>query len=237
MFKKVLLAGLILLAPCAYAQEAFWAFDDDDKELIIPPECDEVFEADELYEIGIRLLEETGYARQGAGYCLLAAALAPDGHAEAQYQVAQMYHKGIALPKSDLAAYRWATLAALNGSEKADQLGASIEQFLSIDDIQASTDSLASMLDVIKGQWQTKVLKVEEDLNNRLAYRNELRERKKERDRKNRHRRKKVNIDGSVELANEVVRDDIPDTPSGGVEKGQAMFSQEDLDNVPMPSS
>lgn len=237
MFKKVLLAGLILLAPCAYAQEAFWAFDDDDKELIIPPECDEVFEADELYEIGVRLLEETGYARQGAAYCLLAAALAPDGHAKAQYKVAEMYHKGLALPKSDLAAYRWATLAALNGSEEADHLGASIEQFLSIDDIQASTDSLASMLDVVKGQWQTKVLKVEEELNNRLAYRNELRERKKERDRRNRRRKKKANMAQPVEVADETKTEAIPDTPSGGVEKGQAMFSQEDLDNVPMPSS
>ena len=148
-----------------------------------------------------------------------------------------MYHKGLALPKSDLAAYRWATLAALNGSEEADHLGASIEQFLSIDDIQASTDSLASMLDVVKGQWQTKVLKVEEELNNRLAYRNELRERKKERDRRNRRRKKKANMAQPVEVADETKTEAIPDTPSGGVEKGQAMFSQEDLDNVPMPSS
>ena len=235
MFKKVLLAGLILLAPCAYAQEAFWAFDDDDKELLIPPECDEVFEADELYEIGKRLLEETGYARQGAGYCLLAAAL--DGHPEAQYKVAEMYHKGIALPKSDLAAYRWATLAALNGNEDADRLGVSIEKFLSIDDIQASTDSLSSMMGTIKSQWESKILKVDEELADRLAYRNELRERKRERIRAQNRKNKRRKIAVQQQLVPVPTQMEIPDTPAGGVEKGQAMFSQEDLDNVPMPSS
>ena len=49
-----------------------------------------------------------------------------------------------------MAAYKWATLAALNGNEEADQLGASIEQFLSIQDIELSTNSLANLIGTIK---------------------------------------------------------------------------------------
>ena len=224
MFKKGLfLAGLLLLTPCVQAQEAFWAFDDEGKELIIPPECDEVFEADELYEIGMRLLDETGYARQGAAYCLLAAAL--DGHVEAQYQVAHMYHKGIGLPKSDLAAYRWATLSALNGSEEGDRLGAGIEQFLSIQDIQAATDSLNSMMGTIKDQWQNKILEAEEELANRRAYRDELLEKKKAK-RKGRRFKKVAKSPASS----------VPATPAGGVAAGESLFSQDDLKNVPLPT-
>ena len=107
---------------------------------------------EELYEIGMHFLEEPGYVRQGAGYCLLAAAQL--GNVDAQYQVAQMYHKGLALPKSDLAAYKWATLAALNGHEEADKFGASIEQFLSIDDIQDSTSTLGDSLSLIRQSQQ-----------------------------------------------------------------------------------
>ena len=106
----------------------------------------------------MRLLEETGYAKQGAPYCLIAAAL--DNHTEAQYQVARLYQKGILLPKSDLAAYKWATLAALNGHAEADRLGANIEQFLSIQDIEASTKSLADLIPVI-AQATQKELDVE----------------------------------------------------------------------------
>ena len=223
MFKKGLfLAGLLLLTPCVWAQEAFWAFDDEGKELIIPPECDEVFEADELYEIGMRLLDETGYARQGAAYCLLAAAL--DGHVEAQYQVAHMYHKGIGLPKSDLAAYRWATLSALNGSEDGDRLGAGIEQFLSIQDIEAATNSLGSMMDTIKEQWRNKILEAEEELSNRRAYRDELLEQKKA---KKKGRRVKKTAKASTSS--------VSATPAGGVAAGESLFSQDDLKNVPMP--
>lgn len=148
MLKKWLLIGFLLMAPGVMAQEAFWGFDDNGDEMIIPPECDTTFDADELYDIGIRLLDETGSARMGAAYCLLSSAFA--GHVGAQLEVAKMYHKGIGMPKSDLAAYKWATLAALNGNEEADQLGASIEQFLSIQDIELSTNSLANLIGTIK---------------------------------------------------------------------------------------
>ena len=156
MLKKFLLLAFILLfAPCVLAQEVFWGYDEQGKELIVPPECDSDQKADELYEIGMHLFEETGYARQGASYCLLAAAM--DNHPQAQYQVAHMYHKGILLPKSDLAAYKWATLAALNGNEEGDKLGAGIEQFLSIQDIELSTKSLESLLPIITKNTQQKL--------------------------------------------------------------------------------
>ena len=145
----------MLFASCVCAQEVFWGYDEDNRELMIPPECDSVQEASELYEVGMRLLEETGYARRGASYCLLAAAM--DNHPRAQYQVAQMYHKGILLPKSDLAAYKWATLAALNGDEDADRLGATMEQFLSIQDIELSTQSLDALLPVITQNFQQQL--------------------------------------------------------------------------------
>ena len=125
MLKRLFLIGFVVLfAPAVMAQEVFWGFDEDNRELIIPPECDSSLTAQELFDAGMRLMEETGYAKQGAPYCLLAAAL--DNHSEAQYQVARLYQKGILLPKSDLAAYKWATVAALNGHADADRLGASI---------------------------------------------------------------------------------------------------------------
>ena len=141
MLKKLLFISFLFITPGVMAQEAFWSFDDNGEEMIIPPECDTTFDAEELYEIGVRLLEETGSAQMGAGYCLLSSAFA--GHVGAQLEVAKMYHKGISMPKSDLAAYKWATLAALNGNEEADQLGATIEQFLSIQDIEISTEYIS----------------------------------------------------------------------------------------------
>ena len=169
MLKKLLLTVCVLVAAPAMAQEVFWGFDEDDNTMIIPQECDNAFyeggtqmNPEELYEIGMHFLEEPGYVRQGAGYCLLAAAQL--GNVDAQYQVAQMYHKGLALPKSDLAAYKWATLAALNGHKEADQLGASIEQFLSIDDIQVSTNSLGDSLSLIRQRQQNDLEAVSKEV-------------------------------------------------------------------------
>lgn len=149
MFKKLFLISLLFISSSVMAQESFWGFDDYNHEMIIPPECDSTFDPDELYSEGIRLLEnETGSAQLGAGYCLLSAAF--EGHVEAQYRVAVMYHKAIAMPKSDLAAYKWATIAALNGHAAADALGANIEQFLSIQDIEMSAQSLDSLIAKMK---------------------------------------------------------------------------------------
>ena len=156
MLKKLFLIGFAMLfAPVVMAQEVFWSFDEDNRELIIPPECDSSLTAQELFDAGMRLMEETGYAKQGAAYCLLAAAL--DNYPEAQYQVALLYQKGILLPKSDLAAYKWATIAALNGHADADRLGASIEQFLSIQDIEASTRSLENLIPTIRADMRKEM--------------------------------------------------------------------------------
>ncbi len=170
MFKKLLLISFLLLSSPICAQEAFWGFDDNGDEMIIPPECDTTFDPDELYDIGVRLLDEVGSARMGAAYCLLSSAFA--GHVGAQLEVAKMYHKGIAMPKSDLAAYKWATLAALNGNEEADQLGANIEQFLSIQDIELSTNSLANLIGTITLKRQeelTEENQIYQDKKNQLS--------------------------------------------------------------------
>ncbi len=156
MLKKLFFIVLMVFGTStAMAQEVFWGFDENDRELIVPPECDNTLDSEELFSAGMRLLEETGYAKQGAPYCLLAAAL--DNHAEAQYQVARLYQKGILLPKSDLAAYKWATLGALNGHADADRLGATLEQFLSIQDIEAATRSLDGLLPTLTEAAQQKL--------------------------------------------------------------------------------
>lgn len=138
MLKKIILC---LLAVCvsfsARAQEVFWGFDEAGKEMFVPTECDSTFDPDELYDLGMRFLNETGYIQQGAGYCMMASAFL--GNIDAQYRVAWMYHRGIGLPKSDLAAYKWASLAALKGHQEADELAVNIEQFLTVEDMDKST--------------------------------------------------------------------------------------------------
>lgn len=246
MLKKILLLSfLVLSAPALQAQEVFWGFGEDDRELIVPPECDNSLEAEELFEIGMRLLEETGYAKQGAPYCIMAAAL--DNHVEAQYEVARLYHKGILLPKSDLAAYKWATLAALNGHHEADLLGANLEQFMSIQDIEASTKSLTSLIPVIAQNTQEK-LQAEVEKQEKLKAEIEF---------------AKKDIADLKKFGKIMPREEIaPPSPVSGAKTesvkksssksvlGQArenreerakpnesIFSEQDLENAPMPST
>ena len=259
MLKKILLIGFItLFAPTVMAQEVFWGFDENNRELIVPPECDSSLSAQELYDAGMRLLEETGYAKLGAPYCLLAAAL--DNHAEAQYQVARLYQKGILLPKSELAAYKWATVAALNGHLEADRLGAGIEQFLSIQDIEASTKSLEGLLPIITESAQkemedeeAKQEKLKEDIEVAKADVNDLKKYGKILSRSS----KKV---AAKKVTEETTSDEGEATETKKVKStrkkkqksilsrerenrkerakaNESIFSQEDLDNAPMPSN
>ena len=267
MIKKFLLCGIaILFASCASAQEVFWGYDEQNRELLIPPECDSVQETSELYEIGMRLFEENGYASRGASYCLLAAAM--ENHPKAQYQVATMYHKGILLPKSDLAAYKWATLAALNGEEEADRLGASIEQFLSTQDIELSTRSLDALLPMIMENSKREVednIKKQALLKQAIkAVNAEVRDLKKygrirpATIKKNKEAQQALNerLNG-LDVAGED-EEDLPKVQKGKVkeksnkkvsvnsasdkQKGrakpnEAIYSQQDLNDIPMPSS
>ena len=240
MFKKALLLGFLLLsAPALQAQEVFWGFDENDRELIIPPECDDSLAPQELFDVGIRLLEETGYARQGAPYCLMAAAL--DGHVEAQYEVARLYHKGGLLPKSDLAAYKWATLAALSGHPQADLLGANIEQFLSIQDIEISTKSLTNLIPVISDTAQRKLwaeVDKQEKIKQQIAW-----TKKDIRDLKAYGRmfpreavetpKTEVSVSGKSKSVIGVARQNNQERARAN----EPIFSQRDLDNAPMPTA
>ena len=254
MKKFLLFCIILLISPCVLAQEAFWGYDEENRELIIPPECDGSLEADELYELGMRLFNETGYARQGASYCLLAAAM--DNHPEAQYQIAHMYHKGLLLPKSDLAAYKWATLGALNGNEDADKLGASIEQFLSIQDIEASTRSLESLLPTItestKQRLQKEIEKQAQIKQSIKSIKAEIADLKKYgRIRKQTIQANKQSAEKLKEIISESVQasniDTTPAISSSTIKerrdktqrarKDESIYSQRDLDAIPMPAS
>jgi len=155
MLKKLIL--FLCLSLPVYAQEVFWGFDDNGKEMFIPAECDSTFDADELYDLGMRFLNETGYIQQGAGYCMIASAFL--GNVDAQYRVAWMYHRGIGLPKSDLAAYKWASLAALKGHQEADELAVNIEQFLSVEDMEQSTAFLNETIKMFNQMSEKEAMK------------------------------------------------------------------------------
>lgn len=162
--KRILLSGLMLGALVfagieAKAQNAFWTYDEQNREAIIPPQCDGQFDearggvfmpsADDLFAQGELFLMDKGEKRLGAGYCLIAAAV--QGHTEAQYRLAQLYNKGIVLPQNDLVAYKWAFIASMNGHEGASRLALLLEQFLTTEEIQLATSSIEGMLpDMLK---------------------------------------------------------------------------------------
>ena len=136
------------------AQTAFWSFDANNDEIEIPLQCDGHFDEtrggvflptpEELYDYGESFLLEKGKEQSNAAYCFLSAAL--QGHVDSQYRIAQMYNKGIVLPQDDLAAYKWAFLAALHGHKKAERMALTLEQLLSTTDISLATQSIQSML-------------------------------------------------------------------------------------------
>lgn len=237
MLKKLLLIGfMVLLTSAAMAQEVFWGFDEDNRELIVPPECDNTFEAQELFDIGMRLLDETGYAKQGAPYCLLAAAL--DNHSEAQYQVARLYQKGILLPKSDLAAYKWATLAALNGHQEADQMGANIEQFLSIQDIEASTKSLENLIPIIAENTQKELsaeVAKQEKLKQEISTAKQDIKDLKQYGRIKTHQKKVASAEIKSDSKKKSILSQAKENKAERAKENESIFSQEDLDNAPMP--
>lgn len=157
--KRFLLATVVSFsvfvgAQNVLAQGAFWSYDEDGREAVIPAQCDGQFDEsrggvfmptpDELFEQGEAFLVEQGPSRINAGYCLISAAV--QGHVEAQYRLAQLYNKGIVLPQNDLVAYKWAYIAALNGHKEAEQLALMLEQFMSAEDVQLATASIQDMI-------------------------------------------------------------------------------------------
>lgn len=168
--KKYLVIGVFsfafMCASQAFAQNAFWTFDEQNREAVIPSQCDGQFDEarggvfmpspDELFDQGEVFLAEKGSNRINAGYCLIAAAL--QGHVGAQYRLAQLYNKGIVLPQNDLVAYKWAFIASMNGNKEAERLALMLEQFLSTDEVQLATASIQSMLPgMLKKKQETLV--------------------------------------------------------------------------------
>lgn len=171
--RRIILALSVSLLSIStgYAQGAFWGFDENNQEAYIPIQCDGQFDEtqggvfmptpEELYEQGESFLLEKGDTKNNASYCLLSAAI--QGNVKAQYRVAQLYNKGFVLPQNDIAAYRWAFLAALGGSKEAEQLALTLEQILSSEEIQMATQTIEPMLPGIK-QKKSDSLKEQEDL-------------------------------------------------------------------------
>lgn len=234
--KKILMLLLLCVSTPALAQEAYWGFDDSDKVLSIPPECDETTNPKELYEIGMRLLDETGYVQNSASYCLMASAV--QGYPLAQYQTAYLYYKGLTLPKSDLAAYKWATLAALAGNEDADRLAANIEQFLSVDDIVAATDGVSSMLDSIKKHAQDTLVEENARYDELFETIKTLRQEISDLKRYGRIiERPKENVAAGKQSSSVETSKNKSKVAADGqrATKNQAIFSQKDIKNAPLP--
>ena len=171
--RRIILTALTLsiLPLSAHAQTAFWNYDENNNETLIPAQCDGQFDEthggvfmpspDELYDQGELFLLEKGETRNNAGYCLLSAAI--QGNVKAQYRVAQLYNKGLVLPQNDIVAYRWAFLASLNGSKEAEQLALTLEQVLSADEIKLATDTIEPILPTMT-QEKSAELQAQEEL-------------------------------------------------------------------------
>ena len=149
---RLLLLCFVLFASfSAKAQNLFWSFNDEQQPLTIAPECDARFEevqggvfmptTEEVYQHGLMFLEDpSDEIRRQAPYCFLAAAF--DGNADAQFQLAQLYNKGDILPQDDLSAYKWAFIAALNGNKEAENYTLTLEQFLTTQDLEATSPAI-----------------------------------------------------------------------------------------------
>ncbi len=170
--RRIILTALTLsiLPLSAQAQTAFWNYDENNNETLIPAQCDGQFDEahggvfmpspDELYDQGELFLLEKGETRNNAGYCLLSAAI--QGNVKAQYRVAQLYNKGLVLPQNDIVAYRWAFLASLNGSKEAEQLALTLEQVLSADEIKLATDTIEPILPTMSEEKSAELQAQEE---------------------------------------------------------------------------
>ena len=176
--KKILLClGLMLSLPLG-AEELFWTFDNTGKESPVPPDCDGVFNEElgrfvlptpeELYTAGNAYFFKREDEQRNAGYCFVAAAL--QGHLNAQYTLAQLYSKGMVLPKDDLAAYKWAFIAGLQGHKAAERLAVSLEQYLTTEDITKATDEAQEFLKTLPTKTQQTLAGLDAELESKQAY-------------------------------------------------------------------
>ena len=151
MKKLLFLAITIMVATATEAQNIFWSFNDQQQPMTIAPECDAHFDevrggvfmpsVEDVYQYGTIFLEnQSPEIKRQAPYCFLVAALS--GNADAQFKLAQMYNKGDILPQDDLSAYKWAFIAALNGNKDAEKFTLSLEQFLTTEDLEATSGAI-----------------------------------------------------------------------------------------------
>lgn len=170
--------GLLFLTSLAQAQTPFWVFDANNNEVDIPVQCDGQFDEtrggvimptpEDLFEHGEIFMQEKGNAKNGAAYCFLAAAL--QGHLESQFRVAQLYNKGIILPQNELAAYKWAFIAALNGHHEAEQMALTLEQYLSTEDISLATQSIEGLIPMMTDRKKSELMVAESNLDSKRAH-------------------------------------------------------------------
>lgn len=228
----VLLIGALLIGGSAGAQNIFWSYDDAQRESIIPPQCDGQFNEElggvfvpsskEMYDFGLTLLNGDENAQAGAGYCLLGAA--SRGYIPAQAKVAQLYYKGEVLPQSNMAAYRWAYVAGLQGDTESQQLAMSLEQFLTTTEMKLATDVVPDMLKKFKDMQAEEEGYSEADLEDK---RQELAEINKEID-------EMLEIDVEA-IINEAKQEVQPDEPDAGADKSKVVpsgkiFNENDRD-------
>ncbi len=145
------LFSILSLTAAPKAENLFWTFDDNQNPVVIPPECEYRFDevhggvfmptADELFSYGNEFLNSDTLTiqRQGA-YCILGAAW--QGNAKAQYILAKIYQEGRILPQSDLNAYKWAFISALNGDKDAERLTLLLEQYLTTKELEETTQPI-----------------------------------------------------------------------------------------------
>ena len=160
MIKDLFIKGLTCLSFCSMAvpvmaEELYWTFTDDQEPVPMTAECDAYFDevrggvfvptTEAVYTKGVEFLNSDVEAvRRRAGYCFLVAALA--GHTKAQLELARMYSEGKYLPQDDLSAYKWSMIAAIDGNDKnAEKFALTLEQFLSNDDLNATTVPIMDM--------------------------------------------------------------------------------------------
>lgn len=160
------LAVILGLSGRVAAQYAFWNFDEQGAEIIIPPQCDGRFDetdsgakiptTEEMLAAGEALLiDRDPVMRSGAAYCFVAAAI--QGNADAQLRLAQLYNKGFILPQDDLSAYRWAFIASLSGNKEAERLALVLERFMTTDDILLATQSANDFRPNIQSKYQQEL--------------------------------------------------------------------------------
>lgn len=171
--KTLMLCSLMIPVLCfGQADDLSWSFNDTGKKMPIPADCDGSFNEElgrfvlptpeELYQAGNRYLFLKDDEQLNAAYCFLSAAL--QGHLNSQYVLAQFYSRGMILPQNNLAAYKWAFLAGLQGHRVAERLAVSLEQYLSAEDIERASNTAKELAVTLPTSSQKQLEHIESEI-------------------------------------------------------------------------